>query len=145
MNKPPLHKRFLTPKVQLNDIKIGNDHRRFRRRLLVIVEPFAAQSFRFIPHLQQVFVILHHDLYNTKNRSILQLLKRKLLLYSHHHALLLIHTHRVLVELSVQIGFGAATTVGDSKREEILARRRRNVDASWVTVLACVGCANVMN
>lgn len=51
----------LTSKIQLNDVKVGDDHGRFRRRLFIVVEPFAPQPLRLIPHFQQIFIVLNYD------------------------------------------------------------------------------------
>lgn len=46
-----------------------------------------------------------------------------------------LHNHCVLVKLSVEIGFGPASSVCNSKREKRPSRRRSNVHAPRVTVL----------
>lgn len=47
----------------------------------------------------------------------------------------ILHHNRIFIELSVQIWFCAATSISNAEREERLAGRRRNVHASWITVL----------
>jgi len=50
--------------------------------------------------------------------------------------LVVLHHHRVLVELAVQVGLGAAPRVRYAEREERLAGGRRHVHAPRVRVLA---------
>lgn len=52
----------LTSKIELNHVQISDDHRGLWCGLLVIIEPFAAETFRFVPNLQQVFIVLNDDL-----------------------------------------------------------------------------------
>lgn len=92
-----------TSEVQLDNVEVGDDHRRLRGSFLVVVEPFAAQPFRLIPHLQQILIVLHDD--------------------------------GVLVELSVQVGLGAASRVRYTEGEERLPRRGRYVHAPGIAVL----------
>lgn len=50
----------VTPEVELDDVEVGDHHRRLGRGLLVVVEPLAAQPLGFVPHLQQIAVVLDH-------------------------------------------------------------------------------------
>jgi hypothetical protein len=97
--------------VELDDVEVGDHHRRLGGRFLVVVEPLAAQPLRLVPNLEQIPVVLDH--------------------------------HRVLVELAVQVGLGAAPAVRDPEREVrprvVRAARaapaRRHVHAPRVAVL----------
>ena len=70
---------LFTSEVEFDDFQVADDHRRFGGRLLVIVVPLAAKSFSLVPHLYQLFIILHY--------------------------------HRVLVELALGVRFGTLTSI----------------------------------
>lgn len=50
-----------TSEVELDNIQIRDDHRRFGGSLLVVVEPFTSQPLRLVPHFQQILIVLHND------------------------------------------------------------------------------------
>ena len=46
-----LNRGRLTSEVELDDLEVGDDHRRLGGRLLVVVVPFAAQTLGLVPDL----------------------------------------------------------------------------------------------
>lgn len=61
MGQNIIFKQNLTSEIEFDDFEIGDDHRWFGGRLLVIVVPFATQTFGFIPHFDELFVVLDDD------------------------------------------------------------------------------------
>lgn len=115
----------IATEVQLNDVQVRDDHRRFRGSLLVVVEPLAAQSFRLVPHLQQILVVLHDHLELLGGTSVSVSSDNQLTL-----------AHRILVELSIQVGLRATPGIGYAEGVEGLLAGRLDVDTALVTVLS---------
>ena len=49
-----------TSEVEFDDFEIADDHWRFSGCFLVIVVPFAAESFGFVPDFYELLVVLDH-------------------------------------------------------------------------------------
>ena len=53
--------KLLTPEVKLHHLKVGHPDRGLGDALLVVIVPLAPQPLRLIPDLNQVLVILDHN------------------------------------------------------------------------------------
>ena len=49
---------MITSEIELDHFEVSDDHWRFSGRLLVIVVPFATQTFRFVPDFNELLVVL---------------------------------------------------------------------------------------